>query len=46
MDLSFLKRIFRVRQVYWNTIPEGADYPDGALYALRLERADRLRMMI
>jgi uncharacterized protein YjiS (DUF1127 family) len=40
MDLSFFRRYFRSRQVYWNVVRELSTYSDRELHDLGIDRAD------
>ena len=40
MDLSFLTRFFRARQVYWSVVRELSAYTDRELHDLGIDRAD------
>ena len=40
MDLSFFRRYFRARNVYWSVVRELADYSDRELHDLGIDRGD------
>jgi uncharacterized protein YjiS (DUF1127 family) len=40
MDLSFVRRFFRARQVYWSVVRELSAYSDRELHDLGIDRAD------
>ena len=40
MDLSFITRFFRARQVYWSVMRELSAYTDRELHDLGIDRAD------
>jgi uncharacterized protein YjiS (DUF1127 family) len=40
MNLSFITRFFRARQVYWSTLRELSAYTDRELHDLGIDRAD------
>jgi len=40
MDLSFITRFFRARQVYWNTVRELSEFNDRELHDIGIDRAD------
>lgn len=40
MNLSFVRRFFRERRVYWSVIRELASYSDRELHDLGIDRAD------
>ncbi len=40
MELSFFKRFFRARSVYWNVVRELSSYSDRDLHDLGIDRAD------
>ncbi len=40
MNLTFLGRFFRARQIYWRTIRELSSYSDRELHDLGIDRAD------
>jgi uncharacterized protein YjiS (DUF1127 family) len=40
MDLSFFKRYFRARNIYWNVVRELSSYSDRELHDLGIDRAD------
>jgi len=40
MDLSFITRFFRARQVYWSVLRELSAYTDRELHDLGIDRAD------
>jgi uncharacterized protein YjiS (DUF1127 family) len=40
MDLSFIKRFFRARQVYWSVMRELSEYTDRELHDIGIDRAD------
>ena len=40
MDLSFIRKYFRARSVYWNVVRELANYSDRELHDLGIDRGD------
>jgi uncharacterized protein YjiS (DUF1127 family) len=40
MDLSFVRRYLRARQVYWNVLRELSAYSDRELHDLGIDRSD------
>ncbi len=40
MNLSFIGRFFRTRQIYWSVIRELSAYTDRELHDLGIDRAD------
>ena len=40
MNISFVGRFFRARQVYWSVIKELSAYTDRELHDLGIDRAD------
>jgi uncharacterized protein YjiS (DUF1127 family) len=40
MDLSFFRRYFHARHVYWNVVRELSTYSDRELHDLGIDRAD------
>ena len=46
MDLSFITRYFRSRQVYWNVVRELSEYTDRELQDIGIDRADIPRIAL
>ena len=46
MDLSFITRYFRARQVYWNVMRELSEYTDRELHDIGVDRADIPRIAL
>lgn len=40
MDLSFFRRYFRARSVYWSVVRELSEYTDRELHDLGIDRGD------
>ena len=40
MDLSFIRKYFRARNVYWNIVRELSTYSDRELHDLGIDRGD------
>jgi uncharacterized protein YjiS (DUF1127 family) len=40
MNLSFVRRFFRTRQIYWSVIRELSAYTDRELHDIGIDRAD------
>ena len=40
MDLSFFRRYFRARNVYWSVVRELSEYTDRELHDLGIDRGD------
>ncbi len=40
MDLSFIRRYFRTRQVYWTVVRELSAYSERELHDIGIDRAD------